>query len=292
MNRSGFIVGQQHKSALILSSGAMRGAYQCGVLKAFKERDLKFDVVIGSSAGAYNGIRYVSNQMDICEKIYVIDLSDGQFIKPRNLLVPGRHFLDLDYLIDEVCRMESRVIDMDEVMRSGMEFYVTALELDTMVTRFFDAKKTDIHPLLKATAALPFLYSKAVMIDGKRYLDGGLLEPIPVNKAIQLGCTELYVVLNRAQGDEEPSRVKRLMDRIPGRMFRLMAQHNRIKAEVDRFLYQPHAEFTITVVRPRQPMPVGRFTSDRESLQAAIDVGYSDGMKLIHSGGAIQRLLR
>jgi predicted patatin/cPLA2 family phospholipase len=90
-------VPNQHcKTALILSSGAMRGAYQCGVLKAFKEYDLQFDVVIGSSAGAYNGIRYLSNQMDICEEIYIgeklqscidIGYSDGlEFIRNGQII--------------------------------------------------------------------------------------------------------------------------------------------------------------------------------------------------------------
>ena len=270
------------RSALILASGAMRGAYQCGVLKAFKEHNLEFDVVIGSSAGAYNGIRYLSDQMDICEAIYLADLSGNQFIKPWNLLIPGRHFMNLDYLIDEVCKMESRVIDMDAVIRSRSEFYITALELETMQTRFFDAKTNDIHLLLKATATLPFLYSTRIIINGKVYIDGGLLEPIPVNKAIELGCKKLYVVVNSAAQNKKPSRVNLLMSRTPGQVSWIMSEHERIKAEIERFLYQPHEDLSLTVIRPRQPIPAGRFTSDRDKLQTCIEIGYADGMQSIH----------
>jgi predicted patatin/cPLA2 family phospholipase len=277
------VVDQQCKTVLILSSGAMRGAYQCGVLKAFKEYKLEFDVVVGSSAGAYNGIRYLADQMDICEEIYVADSTGRQFIKPWNLLVPGRHFLDLDYIVEEVCRTESKSIDMDKVLRSRSEFYIAALEFDTMVTRFFDAKKNDIHLLLKATAAIPFLYSGKVVINGRRYIDGGLLEPVPIRKAIELGCKELYVILNRAAEDSQPSYIKRLISIAPGRISRIMAEHNRIKAEVNRFLYQPHEDISLTVIRPHDSMPVGRFTTDREKIKLCIDTGYRDGIDLIRS---------
>lgn len=275
---------QHHRTALILSSGAMRGAYQCGVLKAFKEYDLQFDVVIGSSAGAYNGIRYLSNQMDICEEIYVTDLPGGRFINPRNLFIPGSHFLNLDYLVDEICNMKSRLIDMDEVIRSPSEFYITALEYDTMITRFFDAKKHDIHLLLKATAAIPFLYSGKVMINGKRYIDGGLLEPVPLSKAIQLGCKRLYVVMNYSEADGKASYFKQVICKMPGRIPRLMAEHDRLKKEAKQFLHQTHEDLSLTVIRPRQSTSVGRFTSDGEKLQSCIDTGYSDGLELIRSG--------
>lgn len=275
---------QHYRTALILSSGAMRGAYQCGVLKAFKEHDLQFDVVIGSSAGAYNGVRYLSNQMDICEEIYVTDLPGGRFINPRNLFIPGSHFLNLDYLVDEICNMKSRFIDMDEVNRSPSEFYITALEYDTMMTRFFDAKKHDIHLLLKATAAIPFLYSGKVMINGVRYIDGGLLEPVPLSKALQLGCKKLYVVMNYSEADGKPSYFKQLICKMPGRIPRLMAEHDRLKKEAKQFLRQTHDDLSLTVIRPRHSMSVGRFTSDGEKLQSCIDTGYSDGLELIRSG--------
>ena len=268
----------------------MRGTYQCGVLKAFREYDMEFDVVVGSSAGAYNGIRYLAHQMDVCEEIYVIDSSGRKFIKPWNFIIPGRHVLDLDYLVDHVCWIESKIINMDRVLKSRSEFYITALDFDTMVTRFFDAKKSDIHLLLKATAAIPPLYSGKVVIDGRRYIDGGLLEPVPIRKAIELGCAEICVVLNRAAEDRRPSRIKRLIGKVPGRILRVMAEHNRIKAEMDQFLYQPHANLSITVVRPHQPIPVGRFTSDAEKLQSCIDTGYRDGLEFIFSKNKASQL--
>jgi len=277
-------MSQQYRTALILSSGAMRGAYQCGVLKALKEYDLEFDVVVASSVGAYNGIRYLADQMDICEEIYVADLSGGRFIKPWNFLIPGRHFLDLDYLVDEVCRTESKSLDMDKVISSRSEFYITALESDTIAIRFFDAKESDIYPLLKATAAIPFLYSGKVVIDGKRYIDGGLLEPVPISKAIELGCTELYVILNRAAGDGQPSYIKQFTSRMLGRISHLMVEHERIKAEMNQFLYQPHGNLSVNVIRPHQPMSVGRFTSDREKIQSCINTGYRDGLEFICNG--------
>jgi predicted patatin/cPLA2 family phospholipase len=259
----------------------MMGSYQCGVLKAFRQHELEFDVIVGSSAGAYNGIRYLSNQMDICEKIYLDDLTNGRFVRKRNLLIPGRNFMDLDYLIDEVCHRESRLIDMDEVLRSKSEFYITALEFDTMITRFFDAKKHDILLLLKATAAIPYAYSSKVFINGKRYLDGGLLEPIPINKAIELKCNKIYVVLNTVAANSKESGNNKIM-KLPGKIPKIMAEHSRIKHEMNDFLYQSHDNLDIIIIRPEKSIPATRFTTDKAIIQACVDMGYRDGLGFIN----------
>lgn len=268
------------KTALVLSSGAMMGSYQCGVLKAFRQHNLEFDVLIGSSAGAYNGIRYLSDQMDICERIYVDDLTNGRFFNKKNLFIPGKNFMDLNYLVDEVCKMESRVIDMDKVIKSKSEFYITAFELDTMTTRFFDAKKYDIFLLLKATAAIPYVYKDEVIIEGKRYIDGGMFEPIPIKKAIELKCNKIYVVLNTTL-EQANKRKKSFLHKLPGRIPKIMAEHNRIKHELNNFLYQKHEGIEIIVIRPKEPIPANRFTADKDKIQACVDIGYRDGLDFI-----------
>ena len=62
-----------------------------------------------------------------------------------------------------------------------------------------------------------------------------------------------------------------------------MAEH-RIKSEVNQFLCQSHEGISLTVTRPRQAMPVGRFTSDEGKLRFCIDTGYRDGLELVHNG--------
>ncbi len=268
------------KTALVLSSGAMMGSYQCGVLKAFRQHNLEFDVLVGSSAGAYNGIRYLADQMDICERIYVDDLTNGRFFNRKNLFIPGRNFMDLNYLVDEVCRMKSRVIDMDKVMRSKSEFYITAFELDTMTTRFFDAKRYDIFLLLKATAAIPYVYRDKVIIDGKRYIDGGMFEPIPIRKAIELKCNKIYVVLNTTL-EQTNKRPPLFLHKLPGLIPKIMAEHNKIKRKLNDFLYQKHDGIEIIVIRPKERIPASRFTSDKDLIQACVDIGYKDGLEFI-----------
>ena len=268
------------KTALVLSSGAMMGSYQCGVLKALREHDIEFDLVVGSSAGAYNGVRYLSNQMDICERIYVDDLTNGRFVVKKNFFIPGRNFMDLDYLVDEICNLKSRLIDIEEVLRSKSEFYITALELDTLTTRSFDAKKHDILMLLKATAAVPYAYPKKVFIDGKRYIDGGMLEPIPIKKAIEFGCNRIYVVLNTVTKNGEESKPNKILSILPGKLPKVMIEHGRIKRKMEDFLYQTHDGINIVVIRPKKPIPATRFTTDREIIQRCVDIGYGDGQNL------------
>jgi len=267
------------KTALILASGAMTGAYQCGVLKAFKEAKMAFDVVIGSSVGAYNGARYLADQMDICEKIYLDDLTGDKFIKFSNIFKVGRHVMDLDYVVYGIDK--NKALNVEKIIRAKSDFYITALEATTMETRFFDAKHNDIFLLLKATAAIPYVYSGKVFINGKRYFDGGLFEPIPAKKAIELGCKRLYIILNRAQKDKRPLPVPKQGIQIFGSIPRLFIEHYRLKNEAEQFLYQQHRDITIHVIRPSLPLPCGRFTREREKLQFCIDAGYRQGLDFI-----------
>jgi predicted patatin/cPLA2 family phospholipase len=93
--------------------------------------------------------------------------------------------------------------------------------------------------------------------------------------------------MNYSEADGKASHFKQLICKMPGRVPRLMAEHDRLKRKAKRFLRQNHEDLSLTVIQPRQSISIGRFTSDGEKLQSCIDAGYSDGLEFIRSGQII-----
>jgi predicted patatin/cPLA2 family phospholipase len=181
---------------LVVEGGGMRGVISGGALVAMERLGLSdvFDEVYGESAGAINACYFLAHQARFGITIYLEDLPSLRFVNPLRL---GR-MLDLDYAIDEVVA-HVKPLDVERVLQSRSRLSIAVTKADDATTRIVDIKKERIPllALLKATSAIAPLYSRPVLLDGTPYVDGGIVNPIPVTRAIEDGCTHLLVLLTR-----------------------------------------------------------------------------------------------
>ncbi|MFC2154914.1 patatin family protein [Acidobacteriota bacterium] len=192
------------KKVLILEGGGMRGIFLVGVLQAFAERDyFPWKLVIGSSAGALTGAAYLSGQIYLARDAFFTKLLTGKFIHFANVFSQDKHILDLDWMIDTIIKGRES-FDIEKLRRAcPLLISATAVhENAPPETIFLDSRKDDPLIALKATAALPFLYKGFVRYKEGIFLDGGLLAPIPFQKALSSGFREkdILVVLTRPKG--------------------------------------------------------------------------------------------
>jgi predicted patatin/cPLA2 family phospholipase len=184
------------KLGLVVEGGGMRGVISGGALVAMERLGLSdvFDEVYGESAGAINACYFLAHQASFGITIYLEDLPSLRFVNPLRL---GR-MLDLDYAIDEVVA-HVKPLDVERVLQSRSRLSIAVTKADDATTRMVDVKKERIPllALLKATSAIAPLYSRPVLLDGTPYVDGGIVNPIPVARAIEDGCTHLLVLLTR-----------------------------------------------------------------------------------------------
>lgn len=187
------------KSALIVQGGCMRGVFSAGSLLALEKMGFTqgFDAVYGSSGGAINASYFLANQGPFGASIYYEDINNSKFI---NILRVNK-IVDIDYLFDEVVtRIKPLYVNQVTNAKTPLYFFVTDIEEGT--AKRFNAKSCgNFLKSLKASCALPVYYNKPVFVDAKGYLDGGICKAIPIQDAINDGCTDILVLLTQPTKD-------------------------------------------------------------------------------------------
>ena len=180
------------KSALVVQGGAMRGVFSAGSLIALENLGFSqgFDAVYGSSGGAMNSAYFLSSQSAFGTSIYYEDINNSKFI---NLLRLNK-MIDMDYLFDRIIKYK-KPLNISKVIKSKSNFYFFVVEASGTIVRF-NSRDEKLMELLKASCALP-VYYQPVAFNGKIFLDGGLSKALPVEEAINDGCTDILVLLTQ-----------------------------------------------------------------------------------------------
>ncbi len=203
--RDGSRPGQRTDSArlgLAIEGGAMRGVVSGGMLKALEHLGMldTFDIVYGSSAGAINGAFFLASQAAHGIDIYFEEINNSRFLS-LGRSVTRRPVMLLDYLFEEVM-VERKVLDWRAVIESPIPLKVVATSLDKIGPRLFEEFRDREHlfAVLRASSSIPLLAGAPVVIDGERFLDALLVEPIPYRSAVRDGCSHVLVLFTRPEG--------------------------------------------------------------------------------------------
>ncbi len=182
--------------ACVVQGGGMRGTYSIAALAGLARLGYtqRFGCVYGASAGALNGAYFVAAQAEEGVSIYVDHLSNSRFINPWRL----RPVIDVDYLIDDVLNHQVP-LNTKAVLESSTELLIFATDAENGSLARFSNKTAgaDLMETLRATAALPIFFGKEVQIGRRTFVDGGLIDPLPVEEAIQDGWKNILVILTR-----------------------------------------------------------------------------------------------
>ncbi len=266
------------KTAIVCEGGAMRGAYTSGVLQALMRHEIWADILVGVSAGAVNGISYVSKQLDRGYRCNIFYVQDKRYLSVDNFIKNGSAF-GFDFLFEDLpCHYEP--FHQDVFMSSSCEFFAGAFDVHAGKTHFFT--KEDIQPgfhALRASCAIP-AFSPIVSFQGREWLDGGLADAIPWDKALQEGCDKLLVILTR------PREYRKKLDRFlpllearykayPQLVYVLQRRHllyNKSLKDLARLERLGKA----VVIAPEKPLAIGRFSRNPLQLTEAYLQGYLD----------------
>ncbi|MBQ8803851.1 MAG: patatin family protein [Tyzzerella sp.] len=267
------------KTGLVLEGGGMRGIYTAGVLDAFLENNIEFDGVIGVSAGAIHGCSFVSRQKGRSIRYYKKYCKDPRFMSFRSLILTG-DFVGADFCYHELPE-KLDIYDYDTFNKSNTKFYVPCTDLETGKALY--KHMTDMHEeidYLRASASLPY-FSKPVILDGKKYLDGAVADSVPVKAFQEMGYERNVVVLTREDGyvkkPEHAGLSKIGYRKYPAFVKALQNRHMNYN-ETLKEIKQLEADGKVLVIRPAEPLNIGRLESDPEKIEAIYNIGYHDGL--------------
>lgn len=264
------------KTGLILEGGAMRGLFTAGVMDVLMEHSVEFDGAIGVSAGAAFGCNYKSRQIGRVLRYNTRFCSDKRYGGLRVLLKTGNIY-STDFCYGEV-PVKYDPFDFETYGNNPMEFYVVATDIETgeAVYHRYEGTEPSGFDWIRASASMP-LVSRIVEIDGRKMLDGGIADSIPVQYFEQLGYEKNVVVLTRPSGyQKEKNKVLSLIRKkykdYPKLVEAMENRHERYN-ETLGYIRQQEQAGKLFVIRPEEPIPVRRVEKDPERLKAAYEMG-------------------
>lgn len=263
-------------TGLILEGGGMRGVFTCGVLDYFMDNTIYFPYTIGVSAGACNGLSYISRQrgrakfsnIELLEKYKYIGFQ--HFIKKRN-------FIDFDLLFHD---FPEHIIpfDYDTYFASPLRIEMATTNCLTGKPNYFEEKtdKKRVIDIAKASSSLPIICPVSY-VDNIPMLDGGISDSIPILRAIEQGYTKNVVVLTRNKGYRKKNR----NTKIPSFIYKkypaireALNNRNCLYNSQMELIEQLEEKGDVFVIRPQEPVKVNRIEKDTKKLLTLYEEGY------------------
>ncbi|MFC2581188.1 patatin-like phospholipase family protein [Segatella oris] len=275
------------KTGLVLEGGGMRGVFTSGVLDAFMKHDLYFRYIVAVSAGACNGMSYVSRQPRRARISNIDYLARYKYIGIRHLVTQGCIF-DRELLYDKFPN-QLLPFDFDEYFKHAKDFEMVTTNCLTGKAMYLSETSDRQRSLdiVRASSSLPYV-SKIVTVDGIPMLDGGIIDSIPINRAIETGHEHNVVILTRNKGWRDTGKDRKvpafIYKNYPRLRVALSHRHVVYNQQID-LIDRLEAEGKITCIRPMRPMEVGRIENDVEKLERLYEEGFAIGEKFAVENG-------
>ena len=270
------------KTGLILEGGGTRGIYTAGVLDVFEEHGIEFDGVIGVSAGAIHGCSFVSKQKGRSIRYYKKYSNDPRFMGIRSLIKTG-DYIGVDFCYHELPE-KLDIYDNETFMAATTKFYVVCTDVENGKPVYHQI--TDMYKeidYLRASASLPYV-SRLVEIDGKKYLDGGCSDSVPIEAFQNMGYEKNVIILTRPEGYEKKPE-KPMLSSVFYRKYPMFSKTLKQRYisynESMKYIERLEKEGKVLVIRPKEALNIGRLENNPEKTQEIYKVGYRDGLEMI-----------
>ena len=268
---------------LVLEGGGMRGVFTSGVLDAFMKHNIYFKYIVAVSAGACNGMSYVSRQPRRARISNIDYLARYKYTGLRHLVSQGCIF-DSKLLYD---KFPNKLLpfDFDEYFKHSENFEMVTTNCLTGQPMYLSELEDHQRSLdiVRASSSLPYV-SKIVDVDGIPMLDGGIVDSIPLQQAIDMGYTDNVVILTRYRGWRDDGKDRK----VPHFVYK---NYPRLRVALSRrhLAYNQKLELVnkleesgqIKCIRPLRPIEVGRIEKDIDKLERLYEEGFTIGEEFI-----------
>lgn len=278
------------KRALVIEGGGMKAAYANGVLTAFERAGHHdWDAVIGTSAGGALAAWFSARQAEYAEETWAY-AADPRILSYKRMFTGRGPLLDHEALWQEVY-VKEHPLDVEAVRGAPWPVIVTVADIESGEVSYPDIRHGDLAGWLRATGRLPFAAGPPVEVDGRQYVDGGVIDPVPLRWAIDdLGATDITLITNKPPGPQRPD--PRLVLELAARRYPAFREglfaHQDLKEQSYRLAASPPEGITIHHIHPSRDTGVSRLTRDLDRVGDAIQLGREDGAAHLDAVGGPQ----
>ncbi len=264
-------------NGLVLEGGGLRGCFTAGVIDVLLEHEITFDTVTAISAGACNACSYLAGQHGRAVVVGRDYVDNPDYCSMRNLIKTGNMFGE-QFVFHDIPE-KIYPVDNEAFKQNPTEFYVGVT--DCFVGKAHYQQIQDLIEdveWIRASCALP-LVSKFVEIDGVPYLDGGIVDSIPIEFSISHGCDKNIVVLTRdrsyRKSKENLYPVMRVKYRKYPELLKAVKTRQKNYNDTLEHIFELEKQGKVLVIAPEVTLAIGRTEKNKEKLT----VGYKMGRK-------------
>lgn len=269
------------KGTLILEGGAVRGVFTSGVLDCLMEKEMYLSHVVGVSAGACNGVNYVSEQIGRTKKCMIHQEDAYDYYMGIRKFIKEKSLLNMDMIFDKFPN-EIYPFDYNTYFHSEISAEWVTTNCMTGKAEYMDDRenKERLMKICRASSSMP-LISPIVNIDGVPYLDGGLSDSIPIRRAMRYGNKKMVIVLTKNKGYRKKfvTKAKRRLymsaykkyPELVKTLIKRPVMYNRTLEKIEKL----EEEGKIFVIRP-ETMMISRLERNAEKQEEFYRHGYEE----------------
>lgn len=271
-------------TGIIDVGGGMRAIYGAGVLDRCSDDHIRFDYCCGVSAGGANMCAFLSGQRGRNYRYYHDYSFRKEYMSFENLRRKGA-YLDLHYIYATLSDSDGEdPLDFAAIREDPARLVIVATDAVTNTPVYFTKEDMaqDRYEIVKATCTIPIVCN-TTLIGGREYFDGGLTDPLPIEKALADGCDKVVAILTRpvdhvfdGSGKRLAPLIRRLMKKYPAAAEAVFTRHDVYRKQLQKCLALQE-EGKVLIVAPDDTCGVDTLKRTPESLDALYRKGYEDG---------------
>lgn len=264
------------KKGLVLEGGGLRALFSAGVTDVMMENGIQYDGLIGVSAGATFGCNYKSGQIGRALRYNIALKDEPRYLSWRSWLKTG-DLVGAEFSY-HVLPTELDIFDNEAFCRNPMEFHIVCTDVETgeAVYKKLDTMDHDGLDWIRASASMPIV-SRPVPLKGRKLLDGGIVNSIPLKHFQELGYERNIVVLTQPKGFFK-KRTKlmplfRLTMRKYPAIIEAMGRRHLMYNEQLRYLAEEEKRGNVLLIYPEDVLPIGRTELNEEKMRHVYQLG-------------------
>ncbi|MGN0384888.1 MAG: patatin family protein [Lachnospiraceae bacterium] len=270
------------KKGLVLEGGAMRGLFTAGVMDIMMEEKIEYDGIIGVSAGAAFGCNYKSGQIGRVVRYNTRFCRDKRFAGVGSLLKTGNIF-NTEFAYGEV-PLKYDIFDFKTYESNPMDFYVVCTDVETGEGVYHNYLGQNDHGFdwIRASASMPIV-SQIVDIEGKKLLDGGIADSVPIKEFEKMGYDKNVVILTRPADYRKKKNALMPLIRMKYRKYpklvKAMENRHLVYNETLDYIREQEKAGKLFVIQPRESLHIGKIEKNPERIKAV----YEEGRRVMKS---------
>ena len=264
------------KTALIVEGGGQRGVFSFGITDTFINRNYDpFDIYIGVSNGVavlcWYLIRETDNNLD--KMLYA---AKGDYLSYKNIFT-GKDILKFHQMYEDGERMFKPSMETIKNNLKGKDYIAVVTDAIEANAEYYSFGDGEWMPKMIASGTLPFLVKTPSLINGHRKFDGGIADPLPVEKAYELGAKKIIVIRTYEKKFRRKLKPENYIGALFSRKYpklrKALLEHDKTYNRAINFINNPPHDCDIVQLCPPEKLKSKRDSKNIEILKADYKIG-------------------